>query len=330
VSNAALSTLSWQKHPSNVTAFASNTLQYVLRALQGLATIRTHALHVYQSALGKIPQSLSLDTVAKANQPSWLPRHLPSGLTRQGASMRVLEKHSDGVTCFAYSADGARIVSSSRDGNIRVWDAITFEQLAELECPHSAVHSVSFSLDGKCIISSADDQTVRVWNAVTFWQLGMLKEPEDDLSCVRFSSGGKHIVSGPHIDTTFCCVAFSSDSKHVVSGSHDGTVRVWDTQTPTFTRLGELHGHEGKVTSVAISPDYWFRNGRILIGSASQDLTLRIWNADTFQQLAKLVVEDYCAPIVFLAFSPKIVAIFSRDEKSKQRAWMHPSNDDSM
>jgi WD40 repeat protein len=303
MSNAALSTLSWQEHPSNATAFASNTLQDVWRALQILAPIRTHALHVYQSALVTIPKSLLLDTVTQAKQPNWLPRLLPPRMARWGASMQVLEDNSNGVTCFAYSADGTRIVSSSRDCIIRVWNAVTFEQIVELEGPHSAVNSVSFSSDSKWVVSSSDDQSVRVWHAVTFQQLGVLERQADN----------------------FSCVAFSSDGKRVVSGSHNGSIWIWDTQTPAFEQLGELEGHKDKVTSVACSPSY-----HTLIVSGSQDLTVRIWDTATCRQLAKLALEDCCAPIVFLAFSPNSNAIFSRDEKSNQRAWMCRSFDGSM
>ena len=48
-------------------------------------------------------------------------------------------------------------------------------------------------------------------------------------------------------------VAFSSDGKLALSGSLDKTLKLWDVASGRV--LKTLLGHDGGVTSVALSPD---------------------------------------------------------------------------
>ena len=80
----------------------------------------------------------------------------------------MLKGHSDAVLSVAYSADGKKIVSGSKDKSIRVWDAETGKIIIDPLKGHTdSVLSVSLSRDGKKIVSGSDDKTVRVWDAET-------------------------------------------------------------------------------------------------------------------------------------------------------------------
>jgi WD40 repeat protein len=200
--------------------------------LQVFATpIRSHALHAYQSAFVIMPRCLLLDTVSHETPPGRLPRLISPRAAYWGPSPRVLEGHEGYVHSIAFSPDGKHIVYGLQDNTVRVWNAVTFEQLVQLDGHEGEVSSVGFSPDGKYIISGSGDRTVRVWNAVTFEQLAQL-------------DGHKGVVNS---------VAFSPDGKHIVSGSSDFTVRVWNAVT--FEQLAHLQGHAEGVRSVAFSPD---------------------------------------------------------------------------
>jgi WD40 repeat protein len=77
--------------------------------------------------------------------------------------------HGDTVNSVAWSPDGTRIVSGSRDKTVRVWDAATGEPAlgGPLQGHSAYVTSVAWSPDGTTIVSEDDDEQVLEWNAAT-------------------------------------------------------------------------------------------------------------------------------------------------------------------
>ena len=71
--------------------------------------------------------------------------------------------HTDTVYSAAFSPDGARIVSASRDKTIRIWNAETGECINTLKGHPSNVRSAAFSPDGTRIVSASPDKTIRIW-----------------------------------------------------------------------------------------------------------------------------------------------------------------------
>ena len=67
---------------------------------------------------------------------------------------------------MAFSADGERIVTGSRDGTVQVWDASTGQETLNLDGHGDSVRSVAFAADGKHIVSGSDDKTKCVWDAL--------------------------------------------------------------------------------------------------------------------------------------------------------------------
>ena len=79
--------------------------------------------------------------------------------------------HSSVVNAVAWSPDGKRIASSSRDHTVQVWDAVDGGHVYTYQGHSSNVHTVAWSPDGKRIASASgayfqDDNIVQVWNAV--------------------------------------------------------------------------------------------------------------------------------------------------------------------
>ena len=167
---------------------------------------------------------------------------------------QIFSGHVDGVTAVAWSPDSTRIATSSTFDGVRVWDAVTEEELLSLE--HGRlVESVVWSSDSSRIATGSFGD-VRVWDAVT----------------------GENVLSLKHgyrVDS----VAWSPDSSRIATGSVDGGVQVWDAVTGENV-LSLKHGL--RVGSVAWSPD----STRIATGSIFGDV--RVWDAVTGKELLSL------------------------------------------
>jgi WD40 repeat protein len=62
-----------------------------------------------------------------------------------GALIRTFEGHSGAVNSAAFSRDGGRVLSGSRDNTIKLWDADTGALIRTFEGHAGEVNSVAFS-----------------------------------------------------------------------------------------------------------------------------------------------------------------------------------------
>ena len=113
-------------------------------------------------------------------------------------------KYDNLVELVACSPDGKRIaISSTFDGGVRVWDAVTRENVLSLKHDH-LVKSVVWSPDGSRIATGSDDG-VRVWDAVT----------------------GENVLSLKHVYRVES-VAWSSDGSRILTKTWRNEIRIWD------------------------------------------------------------------------------------------------------
>ena len=78
--------------------------------------------------------------------------------------LRTLKGHTDQVNTATFNTDGNRIVSSSNDFTVRIWDVITGYCLQTLKGHTGDVNSASFSPDGRHIVSASIDGTIIIWS----------------------------------------------------------------------------------------------------------------------------------------------------------------------
>jgi len=240
-----------------------------------------------------------------------------------GLETLPLKGHTGAVFSVAFSPDGKRIVTggnsnvaigpdgiprvvgTSGDPTLKVWDAATGREALSLKGGHAwQVTSVAFSPDGGRIVSGGHDGTVKVWDTTT----------------------GKKTLSIKGYSGYVHGVAFSPDGGRIVSGGHDGTVKVWDAMTGLETL--SLKGHTGAVFSVAFSPD----GRRIVTGSvggqtvspdgqrnSSTDYTVKVWDAATGQET--LCLKGHTRSVFCVAFSLKGHHIVSGSWDQTVKVW---------
>jgi WD40 repeat protein len=221
------------------------------------------------------------------------PRRWEHGLLRRQAegTPLTLRGHTAEVSGVAFSPDGTQIVSGSRDGTLKLWDANTGQEIRTLRGHSSQVTSVAFSGDGKRIVSSAWGGPLRVWDATS----GRLIVP------LRGHTSGVNSV------------AFSPDGTRIASGSADNTMKVWNAKSGA--ELFTLRGHTAPVTSVAFSP-----NGAWIV-SGSEDETVKLWDANRGCESQRGFVLRGSGPVLAVAFSPDGRLIASGSRYHNVRVW---------
>jgi WD40 repeat protein len=197
--------------------------------------------------------------------------------------------HITEVSAVAFSANGSRVLSGSRDKTLRLWDASTGQLLRIFRGDSDTVRAVAVSPDGTHLLSAGGDAAIKLWDAAT----GQVVRD--------FKGHTAEVVS----------VTFSPNGTRVLSGAWDGTIKLWDPATGQL--LHTFAGHSDKVYSVAFSPD----GSRVLSGSG--DRTLKLWDAATGQLLRTFVGHE--ASVITVAFSRDGMRVLSGAEDHNLRVW---------
>ena len=226
--------------------------------------------------------------------------------------------HTNSVLAIAFSRDGRRIVSSSDDKTIKIWDAATGRLIRSITTDE-VVDSFAFSLDGSQI-ACGGKINVTLWDTVTGQPIRTLVGHTRGVIELAYSPDGKtlasassdgtvriwdlatnalsHTLSDHHIGFAGEIV-FSTDSKTLFSaGGNEPSIRVWDVATGRLNRSMKTSG-AGPRGSLAMRPD-----GRIL-ASGSDDGTITILDVATGSTIHTL--KDHVhnlGPVRRLAFSP--------------------------
>ena len=130
----------------------------------------------------------------------------------------------------AFSPDGTKVVTTSRDRTARVWDAATGKTLAVLKGHEDEIQGVMFSADGKRVLTWSQDGTARLWNAATGKVLHLFKGHEGRLSSAGLSPDGRRVLTA----ASGWAPTRLKHGDHEFEGTRpvkDFTVRIWDAAT---------------------------------------------------------------------------------------------------
>jgi WD40 repeat protein len=152
------------------------------------------------------------------------------------------------------SADDQRVVTTSADGTVRIWDVATGAGTVFQE-NETGMSAASWNGDGSRLATASLDGRIWVWDTDTASASTASAEP-----LLRIRHGGPVMA-----------LAWNVDGSRLATASWAGTAKVWNVLG------GEslvVTGHKGGLTGVG-----WSADGRLLV-TASQDGTARVWPLD--------------------------------------------------
>lgn len=217
---------------------------------------------------------------------------------------KTMKGHKQWITCLQWeplhtNPECRKLASSSKDGNIRIWDTILCQTLITLSGHLQSVTCIRWGGEG-LLYSSSQDRTIKVWRT------------EDGTMC-RTLQGHGHWVNTMALNTDYVIRTGAydpaaskadqnrtkdkeelkklaleryqklkgSEVERLVSGSDDFTLFLW---TPSVAKkeITRMTGHQALINEVKFSPD-----GR-LIASGSFDKSIKVWDGQTGKFLAAL------------------------------------------
>ena len=168
----------------------------------------------------------------------------------EGESDTIVRKFSghDGAVLSVF-VFGDKILSSSKDKTIRLWDLDTGDNMSTIRGHTAPINEIKLSPDGRWIVSASDDASLRIWDSHT-GKLLMLPQ------CMPF-----RILS----------VDLSRDGELIACCGADGRVHIWcpdkaepDVWPVSFMR--KVHGKEycpiddqGILANARLHSDGWIR-----------------------------------------------------------------------
>ena len=219
----------------------------------------------------------------------WLAPVIGAAVTQVDPLKQIRTGHTGPVRTVAVSEDGARAVSGSDDGTVRVWDLTTGRQQATLTGHTDWVRAVAVSQDGARAVSGSDDGTVRVWDLTT---------------------GTEQAALTGHAGEVFS-VALTQDGTRAVSGGSDGALRIWDLATRLQQAV--VTGHTGWVRAVMLAKD------ETLAVSGGEDASVRIWDLATGREQATLT--GHAGEVFSVALTPDGTRAVSGGDDGTVRVW---------
>ena len=178
---------------------------------------------------------------------------------------RLLQYHLSPVFHIAHNQQHNLIFTLAGDGTMNVLSALDYHLIKTFFICEGKLRSLDFNPHkNECAIACGDGSIV------------ILSLPNCE-PLHRFAAHKK--------DFSVNKVLYSSDGKLLLSGSRDAMLNVFSTDD--YTLVKSIAAHNYAIYDIA------FHSSQQLFATASRDKTIKLWNAKTFEVLARIDKEHY-------------------------------------
>jgi phospholipase A-2-activating protein len=253
------------------------------------ATISSHATAFVNSVCYLPPSTKYTEgLILSGGKDTIIEVRVPSKAPDDNAEALLLG-HSGNVCALDVDPAGKFIVSGSWDSEARIWPVGQWESQTVLRGHEASVWDV-LAYDSETIITASADQKIRIFHI-----LGKL---------LRTIRGGQDVVRA------LCRVTGHPSGADFASAGNDAIIRLW---TIGGKQVGELHGHENFIYTLASTP-----TGELV--SSSEDRTARIWKGtECIQTITHPAISVWSVAVcgengdIVTGASDRIVRVFSRN-----------------
>ena len=145
---------------------------------------------------------------------------------------RILEGHEERVTCITFSKDGQRLLSSSKDKTLKLWDLSDGKNLETLPGHRSLPVSCAWSpVDDSVAASCGDNLELFIWDlsksSIRLILEGHQRDDNPNFPVKDSLEGLKDL----DYKSLIWSVCFSPDGKYLASACVDSDVILWDVNS---------------------------------------------------------------------------------------------------
>ena len=185
--------------------------------------------------------------------------------TGQMMPLRTFFGAVQGIETLAWSRNGRRIATGDLNGMIRLWAVDeSIPHCVQVLHDHAAVRSLGFSPDSHWLATTGQDRQ----NAIRMWDVESGRQAATLLGHTAASES----------------IAYAPNGGLLASGDRTGIIHLWDiSQLDHIGLIRFLHGHRSNINALTFNPV-----DAALLASYGNDQTVRLWNTESGDEVARL------------------------------------------